>query len=121
MTAAVSVFAFDPREKFRMAMTEIHNTNVPGWKLQLQTAMNKIFAAMAPDSPWYRHNWLFQDYPEVLHPYFPWTPLVVGRCAIRGLPALMLLVAPLAKNLEICLCTHRLSGGRMFVARPTRG
>jgi predicted heme/steroid binding protein len=68
LQAGVSIFAFDIHEKADMAMSEIHNANVPGWKLQLQQNMNHVFANMEPDIAWLRHNWLFQDYEEVLHP-----------------------------------------------------
>lgn len=68
LQAGVSIFAFDIHEKVNMAMSEIHNTNVPGWQLQLQQNMNHLFANMEPNISWLRHNWLFQDYEEVLHP-----------------------------------------------------
>ena len=35
--------------------------------------MNHLFANMQPGLSWVRHNWLFQDYEQVLHPYFPWS------------------------------------------------
>ena len=54
-------------------MAGIHNANVPGWQLQLQQNMNHLFANMQPGLSWVRHNWLFQDYEQVLHPYFPWS------------------------------------------------
>ena len=121
-----------------MAMSEIHNANVPGWQLQLQQNMNHLFTNMEPGISWLRHNWLFQvshphlrltepssqsspdlhlsliiltssspnphnphltliiltssskssphphlnlsqDYEQTLHPYFPWSPLVVEK------------------------------------------
>ena len=68
LQAGVSIFAFDIHEKADMAMSEIHNSNVPGWKLQLQQNMNHLFTNMEPEISWLRHNWLFQDYEQVLHP-----------------------------------------------------
>jgi hypothetical protein len=70
--AGVSIFAFDLHEKLGKSMAGIHAVNVPGWQLQLQKRMNQIFARMEPGLDWWRHNWLFQDYAELLHPYLPW-------------------------------------------------
>jgi hypothetical protein len=83
---ALPVGVWPAAEKHMKDMSVIHNANVPGWQLQLQQAMNKVFAAMESNSSWYRHNWLFQDYPEVLHPYFKWAQLVVGTAAYPQLP-----------------------------------
>ena len=77
--SGISVFAFDVHEKLGLPMAGIHSANVPGWQLHLQKTMNHVFTNMQPSISWWRHNWLLQDYPQILHPYFPWSPRMVAE------------------------------------------
>lgn len=40
-------------------MSSIHAPYVPGWDMQLQKHMNRLFTNMTADKPVYRHNFNF--------------------------------------------------------------
>ena len=79
-TASASCFSIDAVDKHMRPMSSIHAPYVPGWDLQLQKHMNRLFTHMTPDAPVYRHNFNF-TYKDahtgaLLHEN-PWSPVAL--------------------------------------------
>ena len=54
--SACSCFSFEAVPRHRKSMASIHHPNVPGWYMHLQRGMNRLYASLAPEVAWYRHN-----------------------------------------------------------------
>eukprot|EP00931_Biecheleriopsis_adriatica_P063178 TRINITY_DN38225_c0_g1_i1.p1 TRINITY_DN38225_c0_g1~~TRINITY_DN38225_c0_g1_i1.p1 ORF type:complete len:579 (-),score=104.17 TRINITY_DN38225_c0_g1_i1:131-1867(-) len=66
LVGGLSCFSFDYREKHGLPMSRIHHPYVPGFQLQLQRNINRLFHSFEAGRVWWRHNYAFES-DQVYH------------------------------------------------------
>ena len=54
--SGASCFSFDAPDKHNRPMSTIHHHYVPGFWLNLQRGMNRLFTHISVEQRWWRHN-----------------------------------------------------------------
>lgn len=71
LVSGISCFSTNVAKRFMLPMSGIHHPAVPGFQNHLQHAMNRFMAQITPEGHW-RHNYMFQDFDNVLILDHPW-------------------------------------------------
>eukprot|EP01046_Picozoa_sp_COSAG06_P006259 COSAG06_NODE_292_length_18211_cov_36.536937_5_plen_297_part_00 len=108
----------DAVDKHLRPMSSIHAPYVPGWDLQLQKHMNRLFTHMAPDDPVYRHNFNFtykDAHTAALLHENPWSPValphLIEQAEAEGLERASTKAAAKKTGKEIRKCRLEEEGG----------
>ena len=63
--SGASCFSFDAPDKHNRPMSTIHHHYVPGFWLNLQRGMNRLFTHISVEQRWWRHNYSFESTDSV--------------------------------------------------------